>query len=179
METIKKLGKALNNIYVGIGTAAMGLLALCVIFTVIARYFFSLSWKELEEFVTTLFAFTTFWGLGVAVLESEHVVIDILFRLFKPQVQRIINIFNLLIALGVCLTVSVFSFTYIGKIGGHLSPGMMIPMKYLYGIMPICFIICAICILIKIILLVGGNKETGSFGATDPDGQAQAAGHAG
>lgn len=38
----------------------MGLLAVLVIFSVIARYFFSLSWKELSEFNVTLFAFTTF-----------------------------------------------------------------------------------------------------------------------
>ena len=42
----------------------MALLAALVIFTVIARYCFSLSWKQLAEFNTTLFAFTTFWGMG-------------------------------------------------------------------------------------------------------------------
>lgn len=177
MEKVRKWGQALHKAYVGIGTAAMGLLALCVIFTVIARYFFSLSWKELEEFVTTLFAFTTFWGLGVAVLENEHVVIDILYRLFKPRVQRIISVFNLLVALAVTLTVCVFSFSYIAKVGSHLSPGMMIPMKYLYGIMPVCFIICAACILIRIILLAVGDQGEGHFQAAD--GQSQAADHAG
>ncbi len=177
METARKLGQALHKAYVGIGTAAMGLLALCVIFTVIARYFFSLSWKELEEFVTTLFAFTTFWGLGVAVLENEHVVIDILYRLFKPRARRIISVFNLLVALAVTLTVCVFSFTYIAKVGSHLSPGMMIPMKYLYGIMPVCFIICAVCILIRIILLAAGDQGEGRFLAAD--GQTQASDHAG
>ena len=45
----------------------MALLAALVIFTVIARYCFSLSWKQLAEFNTTLFAFTTFWGMGCAV----------------------------------------------------------------------------------------------------------------
>ena len=44
--------------YFTIGVIAMALLAALVIFTVIARYFFSLSWKQLSEFNTTLFAFT-------------------------------------------------------------------------------------------------------------------------
>lgn len=48
------------DIYFTIGVIAMGLLAALVIFAVIARYFFSLSWKQLAEFNTTLFAFTTF-----------------------------------------------------------------------------------------------------------------------
>ena len=57
----------------------MALLAALVIFTVIARYCFSLSWKQLAEFNTTLFAFTTFWGMGINVIKDEHVVIDILY----------------------------------------------------------------------------------------------------
>ena len=47
----------LERIYTGIGAAAMGLLAGLVIFTVIARYCFSLSWKSVSEFNVTLFAF--------------------------------------------------------------------------------------------------------------------------
>lgn len=165
MEAVRKLGKTLHRVYAGIGMAAMGILALLVIFTVIARYFFSLSWKELEEFVTVLFAFTTFWGLGLAVLEDEHVVIDIVFRLFKPRAKRAMGILNLLIALAVDVIACVYSFMYIGKIGGHLSPGMMIPMKFIYGIMPVCFILCAVCIVIKIILMA-----TGSSSIREPDG---------
>ena len=170
MKTIKAFGTALHKLYAGIGMAAMGMLALLVILTVIARYFFSLSWKELEEFVTVLFAFTTFWGLGFAVLEGEHVVIDIVSRLFKPSVKRIMGIFNLMIALAVDIIVCVYSFIYIGKIGSHLSPGMMIPMKYIYGVMPVCFIICAICIGIKIIL-TAADRSGGGTSAISPAGQ--------
>ena len=64
----------------------MALLAALVIFTVIARYCFSLSWKQLAEFNTTLFAFTTFWGMGINVIKDEHVMIDILYDGVKcPQ----------------------------------------------------------------------------------------------
>ena len=49
---------------------AVALLAVLVIFAVIARYFFSLSWKQLAEFNTTLFAFTTFWGMGINVIKD-------------------------------------------------------------------------------------------------------------
>ena len=73
---MKKIGEKVFQVYFGIGVAAMGLLAVLVIFSVIARYFFSLSWKELSEFNVTLFAFTTFWGMGINVLKGEHVIID-------------------------------------------------------------------------------------------------------
>jgi len=141
---------------VGIGIAAMGFIAVSVIFTVIARYFFSLSWKQLDELVTTLFAFTTFWGMGIAVLEEEHVVIDIVFRFLAPKAKQIMGIVNLLIALAVDVTVCVFSFRYVSLVGNHLSPGMEIPMKFMYGIMPVSFILCAVCIVLKMIRLMPG-----------------------
>ena len=39
-----------------------------------ARYCFSLSWKQLAEFNTTLFAFTTFWGMGINVIKDDETV---------------------------------------------------------------------------------------------------------
>ena len=65
----------------------MGLLAVLVIFSVIARYFFSLSWKQLSEFNVTLFAFTTFWGMGINVLKGEHVIIDIVYDKVPPAIK--------------------------------------------------------------------------------------------
>ena len=64
IEKLKKIGQKVYDIYFGIGVAAMGLLAVLVIFAVISRYFFAHSWKQLAEFNVTLFAFTTFWGYG-------------------------------------------------------------------------------------------------------------------
>lgn len=74
MEKLKKAGQKLFDIYFGIGVVAMGLLAVLVIFSVIARYFFSLSWKQLAEFNVTLFAFTTFWGMGINIIKNGSII---------------------------------------------------------------------------------------------------------
>ena len=141
----------LQRIYIGIGAAAMGLLAGLVIFTVIARYCFSLSWKSVSEFNVTLFAFTTFWGMGVNVLKDEHVSITILYDKFSPAVKRWMSIFNGLIVFIVdCVFVN-YSWLYAQRMGKQISQGMEIPMIYMYGIMPVCGIICALCIIIKMI----------------------------
>ena len=57
---------------------------------------------------------------------------------------------------GVLAVVLVFTyqgFKYVGVAGKQISQGMEIPMMYMYGIMPVCGIICAICVVIKIITL--------------------------
>ena len=129
-----------------------------VIFTVIMRYFFSKSWKELSEFNVTLFAFTTFWGMGINVIKNEHVMIDILYNTFKPGVKRVVNIINLLISLVVDLVFTVQGFKYVAMAGKQISMGMEIPMKYMYGIMPVSGVLCAICIIVKIIEDLGPEQ---------------------
>ena len=141
----------LERIYTGIGAAAMGLLAGLVIFTVIARYCFSLSWKSVSEFNVTLFAFTTFWGMGVNVLKDEHVSITILSDKFSPAIRRWLSIINGFIVLVVDCVFVHYSWLYAQRMGKQISQGMEIPMLYMYGIMPVCGIICALCIIIKII----------------------------
>jgi len=94
VKKLKKIGQCLFTIYFDIGVIALALLAILVIFAVIMRYFFSISWKELSEFNVTLFAFTTFWGMGINVIKGEHVLIDILYNSLKPGVKKIVNIIN-------------------------------------------------------------------------------------
>ena len=140
--------------YFGIGVAAMGLLAVLVIFSVIARYFFSLSWKELSEFNVTLFAFTTFWGMGINVLKGEHVIIDIVYDRIRPDIKRWLTVVNYLIMLVVDVVFIWHGIKYVGVAGKQISQGMEIPMKYMYGIMSLSGAICALCIVIKIVEFV-------------------------
>ena len=140
-----------RQVYFGIGVAAMGLLAVLVIFSVIARYFFSLSWKELSEFNVTLFAFTTFWGMGINVLKGEHVVIDIVYDRIRPDIKRWLTVVNYVIMLVVDGVFTWQGVKYVGVAGKQISQGMEIPMKYMYGIMPVAGAVCALCIIIKIL----------------------------
>lgn len=151
IEELKKIGGKIFNVYFAIGVIAMGLLAVLVIFSVIARYFFSMSWKQLSEFNVTLFAFTTFWGMGINVIKNEHVMIDILYDGVKPALKRWLSVLNFIIVLVVDIVFTIQGFNYVNVAGKQISQGMEIPMKYMYGIMPVCGIICAVCIVIKII----------------------------
>lgn len=154
MEALKKVGKKVFDVYFAIGIAAIGLLAILVIFSVIARYFFSLSWKELSEFNITLFAFTTFWGLGVNIIKDEHVMIDMLYDKVKPTLKRYLAILDYIVVLIVDLVFTYQGVKYVRMAGKQISQGMEIPMKYMYGIMPVCGAICAFCVVIKLIIFI-------------------------
>ena len=149
MNKLKKLGATVEKLYFGIGAAAMGLLAFLVIFTVIMRYCFSLSWKSVSEFNVLLFTFTTFWGLGLNVLKNEHVAVTILYDLCPPVMKKWISVFNYVVMLVVDVLFIKYGWAYALKMGKQLSMGMEIPMFYMYGLMPLCGVICALCIIIK------------------------------
>lgn len=173
IDTLKKVGKKLFDLYFVIGVVAMALLAALVIFAVIARYFFALSWKELSEFNTTLFAFTTFWGMGINVIKDEHVMIDIFYDRVKPARKRWLAIVNYLIVMVVDLVFTWQGVKYVQVAGKQLSMGMEIPMSFMYGIMPVCGVICAVCILIKIAMLYKADlsyfaPKNAELGKNDP-----------
>jgi len=154
MKNLKKLGATLEKLYMGVGAVAMGLLAFLVIFTVIMRYCFSLSWKSVSEFNVMLFTFTTFWAMGLNVLKGEHVSINILYDKIKPSVKRWVSVFNYIVMFVVDVLFIKYGWDYTVKMGKQLSMGMEIPMKYMYGVMPVCGVICAVCILIKLVMTV-------------------------
>lgn len=159
IETAKKIGKKLCDIYLGIGAAVLGVLTVSVIFAVIARYCFSLSWKQLSEFNITCFCFTTFWGMGVCVLKDEHVMIDILYDGLKPMIKRILSIINYVILLIVDLVFTWYSYLYTLKMGIQISQGMEIPMYLMYGIMPVSGLICALCVIYRIYIFATAPVE--------------------
>lgn len=173
MKQLKSAGQKVFQIYYTIGVAALGLLAVSVFFAVIMRYFFSKSWKELSEFNVTLFAFTTFWGMGVNVIKNEHVMIDMLYSKFPAQVKKILSIINYIILLVVDLFFTVEGFEYASKMGKQISQGMEIPMVYMYGIMPLCGAICAVCVVIKLAEFVLSPPAAFDRAEDKPDSLAQ------
>ena len=51
-------------------------------------------------------------------------------------------------------------FQYVKVAGKQISQGMEIPMKFMYGIMPVCGAICGICIVIKILEFITADLSS-------------------
>lgn len=167
MGQFDRLKKSIFTVYVNIGVIAMGILAALVFFTVVMRYCFSLSWKQLSEFIVTLFTFTTFWGIGVCILTEEHVIIDMLYNKYPPMLKKIMSIFNYSVVFVVLGFFSMYAVEYTKMAGVQISLGMEIPMYYMYGIMPICGVIAMICAVIKIIEFI--KRPASAFDKTQKD----------
>ena len=149
------------KLYVSIGVFAVGLIAFCVIFSVIARYFFGISFLFLEEFITTVFAFTTFWGIGICVMEDEHVAITAIYERFTPKLKVFATFFNFIVMIIVDLAMIKYGFNYMLKFGNQISMGMSIPMKYMYGIIPLGCSIALVTMVVKLVeYIISISKES-------------------
>ncbi len=142
------------KIYLGIGVFAVAVMASCVIYAVIARYFFGISHTFLEEFITTVFAFTTFWGMGICVIENEHVIIDVVHAFLPPLVKKVVTILNYFIVLLLLLIMVKFGGDYAMKYGKQISMGMRVPMIWMYGLIPLSSAIAALCVVYRLVVLI-------------------------
>ncbi len=154
MNALRKIGKALYKVYVGVGIAAMGFIAAAVIITVILRYFFGITFSFLEELITLVLAFSAFWGIGMCALENEHVVIDFFYLKIPSKFRRFVDIFNYLVIATTLVIVDYYTLNWISVAGKALSNGLRVPYKYIYGAMPLGITVSLLCIFYKLICLI-------------------------
>lgn len=154
MNALRKIGKALYKVYVGVGIAAMGFIAVAVIITVILRYFFGITFSFLEELITLVLAFSAFWGIGMCALENEHVVIDFFYLKIPSKFRRFVDIFNYLVIATTLVIVDYYTLNWISVAGKALSNGLRVPYKYIYGAMPLGITVSLLCIFYKLICLI-------------------------
>lgn len=154
MNDLRKVGRGIYKLYVGVGMTAMGVVAFGVIFSVVMRYCFSITFTFLEELITLMFAFTIFWGAGMCFLEDEHVLLDFLYMNFPAKFKRVMDIINMIFAIIIMAVVLYYSIGWIDKAGKALSNGLRLPYKYIYSAMPIGLTASIICAAVKLWSLI-------------------------
>lgn len=162
---MKKKSDLKNNffyrLYVGTGIFTVALMTFLVLLTVVLRYVFSISFPFMEEFITVTFAFTTFWGAGICVIENENINIDMFYAKLKGGIKKGVYIFNTFIVLVVNVLMFIYSIKWVVLVGSHRSMGMKVPTAYIYGIMPVCTVITIVCIIIVLINAI--KKPAGEY----------------
>ena len=132
---------AVGRLYRALCAAHMGLMALVVILSVFFRYVFSLTTVWSEELITVLFIATTFLGSAMVAADDEHIEIDLLFGILPKRAAAALRFFVSLIVIAVMVLVFRFSLAWIAVSGELRTPGLEIPFKWLYSLLPICCVL--------------------------------------
>ncbi|WP_320129205.1 TRAP transporter small permease [uncultured Sphaerochaeta sp.] len=130
---IKYLDKTLSAICI----TMIGLLAVGVIISVFLRYFLSLSYGWVEEFLTMLFVFDTFLGAAVCVREKQHISINYFTSKLHGTLRIISEIFIQIVIIVVSGFLMYYSIRWIQMVGSTVSPNSGVPFGFFYSIIPI------------------------------------------
>lgn len=150
----------LSKFYLNLGGFVMGMIAVIVMVTVILRYFFSISFIWVEEFVTYAFIFSTFLGLGICIIKNEHIAVDYLFDKLTGKKKLFVSMFNNIVVMIVLSVILANSFNWIDAVGNQISDGLRVQMGHVYIIMPASMVLALICSVIRMVL---DYKEYSNF----------------
>lgn len=155
-KKFNQLLRMVNDLAAGLSFIVMFLV---VFGAVILRYLFAFSFRWTEELSRYLFIYMVFLGIPIAFRERIHVTIDFFVSRLSRKTRHWLDIFyDILIG----ITVTYISYHTIimimGPLGKTLSPGLKIPMAYVYA----SIIVCNVLLLIEIIhrLFIKGYRET-------------------
>ncbi len=117
--------------------ALMGVMALVVIVSVFFRYVFSITTVWSEELISVLFVATTFLGTAMVARDEEHIEIDFIYDRLKARGAAALRILVSLVVIAILAVVFKYSLGWIAVSGELLTPGLEIPFKWLYALLPI------------------------------------------
>lgn len=115
----------------------MGIMAVFVIATVFLRYAMALTFAWAEEFITMLFIATTYFGAVIGVRDSEHISVDFLIEKTSSNVSKLIKGIVIVVVIFVQIVLIIYSWSWINKVGNVLTPGLRLPIKYFYYMLPL------------------------------------------
>lgn len=159
---LDKIFKGLRSVLFGFTFTAMLLMLVIIFFQVLTRYCFHYTPAWSEELARFLFVWVVFLGSALIMGESGHLAVEFIplrfnGRPFGKVLDVIINISGYAFVL--LLLVQGFKMTK--TMTFQLSPGMQLPMSYVYSVIPIS---CALMLLYLIkdtvrIIRGAGPKE--------------------
>jgi len=144
MNKFDKLLSQINDLLAG----ALFLLMFVDVFgSVILRYVFGFSYRWTDELARYLFIYIVFLGIPIAFRENIHAAIEYFRSKFFKKIKQGLQVFcDLLITLTI-IYIGYYTITMMqGRLGKTLSPGLKLPMGYLY----LSVIICIFLLLIEL-----------------------------
>ncbi len=144
MNKFDKLLSQLNDL---IAAVLFILMFVDVFGSVILRYVFGFSYRWSDELARYLFIYMIFLGIPIAFRENIHAAIEYFTATFFKKISHALQIFcDLLITLTITY-IGYYTITMMqGRLGKTLSPGLKLPMGYLY----LSVIICIFLLLIEL-----------------------------
>ncbi len=132
-------------------TVGLAIMTILVFATVILRYVFAISFRWSDELIRYIFIYIVFLGIPIAYRHDDHVVIEIVTRLFPDRVRHWMMVpTHVIIAILMAVMGVAGLWITFGKMGKALTPGLQIPRAFMHAALPIGVVFLLIEIAAKI-----------------------------
>lgn len=137
ISVIERVCLLLRHVMSAVVVALFSVMLTAVLVQVAGRYFFGFSISDAAEIATFSQIWLVLLGAGVAVARGQHVAIDVLPAML-PLVPARAVLLLIAITSGAFLAVLAYGSLPLLRMGEfQTSPGLRIPMKYMYACLPV------------------------------------------
>ena len=133
-----------------------------VIVLVFSRYVLSITFIWAEESISVLFFATTYFGAALGVRCDEHIRIDYFTEKMPPSFERPVKVLQISVVILLQLFLLKVGLNWIAKVGGTLTPGLRVPVKFIYAMFPINATLVAFYESVRLVALLSGKKDGAS-----------------
>jgi TRAP-type C4-dicarboxylate transport system permease small subunit len=155
-----KVLKGLRFILYYFSVAAMSIMLITIFVQVITRYGFNYTPEWSEELARFLFVWVVFLGSALIMGESGHLAVEFLPNLLKGRSGGKILAILINLAGYVFIAILFFNgFEMTRVMTFQLSPGMSIPMSYIYSVIPLSSILMLLYLIKNTLEIVKGSSE--------------------
>lgn len=143
VATLRKLSDSIDYLIMkAVFVAVVGMIISISLQIIFRVFFHALTWTE--ELSRYLLVWATFLGSTLAYKRSMHISVTFCVDLFKNTAKKIVIVFSILLSLLFFLVVAYFGVKYMGMQSRQVSAALRIPMKWVYIVIPVSFIVMAI-----------------------------------
>lgn len=125
-------------------TSMFGVLVLLIFTQVVLRYVFSSSLLWVEELGRFMFMWLIWLGVTIGIMKKSHIGVDFFVNLLPAKCQRWVTVLSTVITGTFFLILSYWGFNFAMKNIVAQSTVLLIPMGYVYMILPVCSFICVV-----------------------------------
>jgi TRAP-type C4-dicarboxylate transport system permease small subunit len=152
METSRSgLLDRLERLFVGLGAASLGLLAVAIAGQLLFRYAFSITPIWSEELSRFLLIIGVLIGAAVSVRGNRHIRVEFLVELLPRGAQRAWYLLLDLVTLALFVIIVVTGIEAVGYNHMVRSAGLQLPLSYIMAFIPLCFALAAIFMVAEIV----------------------------
>ena len=123
---------------------------------VIQRYVFQLPMPWATDVIRIFFVYSVFLGMGVGVFKKAHLNIDVLIQIMPQGAKPYFDLLSNCVVLVFLSVVLRFSVTFTLDNIDQVTPYLLFPMGYVYGVIPLTVVFMVIFLVIDTLKLIGG-----------------------